>query len=52
MRLWSDSRADVSPVDKALLPPGRTHSANPLRQGKQGVIPGLHTLYDYDKGIS
>jgi hypothetical protein len=50
--LWSDPRADVSPVDKALLPPRRAHSANPLRQGNRGVIPGLHTLYDYDKGIS
>jgi len=52
VRLWSDLRADASPVDKALFPPERAHSANPLRQGKRGVIPGVHTLYDYDKGIS
>jgi hypothetical protein len=52
VRLWSDQRADLSPVDKAHLPPGRAHNPNPLRQWNRGVIPGLHTLYDYDKGIS
>jgi len=52
VKLWSDSPADLTPVDKAHLPPTRAHSANPLPQRKRGVIPGLHTLYDYDKGIS
>jgi hypothetical protein len=52
VKLWSDSPTGMSLVDKPYLPPGRAHSANPLRQRNPGVIPGLHTLYDYDKGIS
>jgi hypothetical protein len=52
MRLWSDRQHGTAPVDKAPLPPTRAHSANPLPQRNRGVIPGLHTLYDYDKGIS
>jgi hypothetical protein len=52
VKLWSDSPADLAPVDKASLPPTGAHSANRLRERIRGIIPGLHTLYDYDKGIS
>jgi hypothetical protein len=52
MKLWSDSPAALAPVDKASLPTKCAHSANPLLERVRGVVPGLHTLYDYDKGIS
>ena len=41
-----------APVDKAASSPGCTHSETPLQEREAGVIPVLHTPYDYDKGIS
>jgi hypothetical protein len=52
VKLWSDSPPDLAPVDKASLPPICAHSANRLGERIQGIIPGVHTLYDYNKGIS
>ena len=52
MKLWSDLSAASAPVDKASLPPKCAHSANPLPERVRGVVPGLHTLYDYNKGIT
>jgi hypothetical protein len=50
--LWTFSYPPAGPVDKAHSSPDRTHSATPLLERKRGVIPVLHTPYDYDKGIS
>jgi hypothetical protein len=52
VNLWTQRTDRSGPVDNRLLSPTAAHSAIPLRQPKQGVIPVLHTLYDYDKGIS
>jgi len=46
------SHRPKGPVDKTDSSPGRTHSATPLLERERGVIPVLHTPYDYDKGIS
>ena len=52
MNLWMQLTGRSAPVDNLVLSPVAAHSANPLQQRKHGVIPVLHTLYDYDKGIS
>ena len=51
MNLWTQHDGRLGPVDNRLLSPIAAHSAIALRQPKRGVIPVLHTLYDYDKGI-
>jgi len=50
--LWTSRRPAAAPVDNAASSPGCTHSATPLQERERGVIPVLHTPYDYDKGIS
>ncbi len=52
MNLWTHPAGGLDPVDNSVSSPVRAHSANPLQEREQGVIPVLHTLYDYDKGIS
>ncbi len=52
MNLWTQRTGGLDPVDNRLLSPVGTHSAIPLLKPERGVIPVLHTLYDYDKGIS
>ena len=50
--MWMNQPAAESPVEKCHFSPFRSHSANPLHKPVPGVIPVVHTLYDYDKGIS
>ena len=52
MNLWTQQGGRMRPVDNPFLSPVGAHSAIPLRERKRGVFPVLHTLYDYDKGIS
>jgi hypothetical protein len=44
--------ATSSPVDKAFPSPVLANSESRLDIGLQGIIPVVHTPYDYDKGIS
>jgi hypothetical protein len=50
--LWTQHAVGRDLVDNRVSSPIAPHSAIPLRERKRGVIPVLHTLYDYDKGIS
>ena len=52
MNLWTQQAGERDPVDNRVSSPLATHSATPLLERERGVIPVLHTLYDYDKGIS
>ena len=52
MNLWTHREADTRAVENPVSSPVGPHSANPLLEREEGVIPVLHTLYDYDKGIS
>jgi hypothetical protein len=52
VNLWTQTPAAVGPVNNPASSPVAAHSAIPLREREQGVIPVLHTLYDYNKGIS
>jgi hypothetical protein len=52
VNLWTRAAGAPGPVDNPVSSPVGAPSANPLRQRKRGVIPVIHTLYDYDKGIS
>jgi hypothetical protein len=52
VNLWRLPRPAATLVDKAVSSPDCTHSATPLLKRERGVIPVLHTPYDYDKGIS
>jgi hypothetical protein len=40
------------PVEKATFSPDRAHRVIPLPEPLRGIIPVIHTLYDYNKGIS
>jgi len=48
-RVWTRAAAAV---DKAVLSPARAHRLIRLSKRLPGVIPVIHTPYDYDKGIS
>jgi len=50
--MWSVQPARPSPVDNRDFSPVRPHSSSPLHKRLRGVFPVIHTLYDYDKGIS
>jgi hypothetical protein len=50
--LWTHRGPAGGPVDKVCSSPARTHSTTPLPERKRGIIPVLHTPYDYNKGIS
>ena len=52
MKLWTHPAGAVAPVHNPVSSPVAAHSAIALQQRKHGVIPVLHTLYDYDKGNS
>jgi hypothetical protein len=52
VNLWTQLAGGRGPVDNRVSSPLAAHSANPLPEPERGVIPVLHTLYDYDKGIS
>jgi hypothetical protein len=52
VKLWTHPAGALAPVHNPVSSPVAAHSANPLGQRKHGVFPVLHTLYDYDKGIS
>jgi hypothetical protein len=52
VNLWTQHLGGRDPVDNRVSSPVAAHSAIPLRERERGVIPVLHTLYDYDKGIS
>ena len=40
------------PVERSVFSPDRAHSEIPLLKRLRGVIPVVHTPYDYNKGIS
>jgi hypothetical protein len=50
--MWSDEARAAAPVDKADLSPDRPHKRTSLPKPLPGIIPVVHTPYDYDKGIS
>jgi hypothetical protein len=52
VNLWTLLASGMTPVDRAGSSPPCAHSETPLLEREQGVIPVLHTPYDYDKGIS
>jgi hypothetical protein len=52
VNLWTQREAGTGAVENPVSSPVAPHSANPLLKREEGVIPVLHTLYDYDKGIS
>jgi hypothetical protein len=52
VKLWTQRPTAGGHVDNTESSPARAHSATPLLERKRGVIPVLHTPYDYDKGIS
>jgi hypothetical protein len=50
--MWSVRTQAAAAVDKAVLSPTRPHRQTRLSKRLSGVIPVVHTPYDYDKGIS
>jgi hypothetical protein len=50
--MWSVRTPGADPVDKAVLSPVHSHRRNRFPKRLRGVIPVVHTPYDYDKGIS
>jgi hypothetical protein len=50
--MWTSGRAGEGPVDKVRSSPICANSCFGLRERFCRIIPGVHTLYDYDKGIS
>jgi len=52
VKLWMQRPLAGAPVENTLSSPETAHSATPLLKREHGVIPVLHTPYDYDKGIS
>jgi hypothetical protein len=50
--MWSDQASVTALVDKAGLSPARAHKRTSLPKPLPGIIPVVHTPYDYDKGIS
>jgi hypothetical protein len=50
--MWMARPAATGPVDKAFLSPLLANSKSRLNQRLHGVVPVIHTPYDYDKGIS
>ena len=53
MNLWTQLGGRHVALSTTPFPPQlAAHSAIPLQEPERGVIPVLHTLYDYDKGIS
>jgi hypothetical protein len=50
--MWMTGPAGSSPVDKAVPSPLSANRRFRLAMRVQGIITVVHTLYDYDKGIS
>jgi hypothetical protein len=50
--MWTVPTPAAAPVDKAVLSPTCPHRLIPLSKRFRGIIPVVHTPYDYDKGIS
>ena len=50
--MWSVRTPAAAPVDKAVLSPARPHRRYRLFKRLPGVIPVVHTPYDYNKGNS
>jgi hypothetical protein len=50
--MWRDQPAAATPVDNPCFSPLRPHRQSPLQEPSEGVVPVIHTLYDYDKGFS
>ena len=50
--MWTTRPAASSPVDKAVSSPLSANRRFRLAMRVRGMIPVVHTLYDYDKGIS
>jgi hypothetical protein len=50
--MWTVRTRAVAAVDKSFLSPARSHRLIRLSKRLRGLFPVVHTLYDYDKGIS
>jgi hypothetical protein len=50
--MWTSRSTGKGPVDKPGSSPICANSSFGLAVRFCGIIPGIHTLYDYDKGIS
>ena len=50
--MWTPRHVASEPVNKAGLSPFSANSEFRLVVGFQAMIPVVHTLYDYNKGIS
>ena len=50
--MWTTRPAASSPVEKAVPSPLSANKGSRLAMRVRGIIPAVHTLYDYDKGIS
>jgi len=50
--MWMNRHAGKGPVDKAGPSPICANSSFGLVVRFCSIIPGIHTLYDYNKGIS
>jgi hypothetical protein len=50
--MWSVRTRAAAAVDKAVLSPVHSHRRTRLSKRLSGIIPVVHTPYDYDKGIS
>ena len=50
--MWMTRPAASSPVDKAVPSPLFANRGSRVAMRVWGTIPVVHTLYDYDKGIS
>jgi hypothetical protein len=50
--MWTVRRPAATAVDKAVLSPARSHRLTRLSKRLRGIIPVVHTPYDYNKGIS
>ncbi len=50
--MWMTRPAASSPVDKAVPSPLSANRGSRVAMRVWAIIPVVHTLYDYDKGIS
>ena len=46
--MWTERAAPAEPVDNTAFSPNSANSSFPLPAGFRGIIPDIHTLYDYD----
>jgi hypothetical protein len=50
--MWTEHDAAPGPVNNTVFSPNCANSSFRLPAGFRSIIPDIHTLYDYDKGIS